>query len=171
MRPGCQPRPFRSRPSLLSDFRFLVWHFHLREPELSAFMKAEVQATSVLVDDSQVKGPTRVKHVFAHQKGPMMGPVVRTIGIARARVNIGLGQSRLQHAPVHPASGPIGRVTLHTDPKLASWAQNRCKCLARAQPACRRHLGRLHAVWKPALMEVSGWLSQATGCFNPLRHQ
>jgi transposase, IS5 family len=30
-----------------------------------------------------------VEHVFAHQKGPM-GLVVRTIGIARARVKIGL---------------------------------------------------------------------------------
>jgi transposase, IS5 family len=32
---------------------------------------------------------SRVEHVFAHQKG-MMGLVVRTIGIARARVKIGL---------------------------------------------------------------------------------
>ena len=30
-----------------------------------------------------------VKHVFAHEKGPM-GLVVRTIGLARARVKIGL---------------------------------------------------------------------------------
>ena len=30
-----------------------------------------------------------VEHVFAHEKGPM-GLVVRTIGIARARVKIGL---------------------------------------------------------------------------------
>ena len=30
-----------------------------------------------------------VEHVFAHQKGPM-GLVVRTIGLARARVKIGL---------------------------------------------------------------------------------
>ncbi len=30
-----------------------------------------------------------VEHVFAHQKGPM-GLVIRTIGIARARVKIGL---------------------------------------------------------------------------------
>ena len=30
-----------------------------------------------------------VEHVFAHQKG-LMGVVVRTIGIARARVKIGL---------------------------------------------------------------------------------
>jgi hypothetical protein len=29
------------------------------------------------------------EHVFAHQKGPM-GLVIRTIGIARARVKIGL---------------------------------------------------------------------------------
>ena len=32
---------------------------------------------------------SRVEHVFAHQKGPM-GLFVRTIGIARARVKIGL---------------------------------------------------------------------------------
>ena len=32
---------------------------------------------------------TRVEHVFAHQKGPM-GLVVRTIGLAQARVKIGL---------------------------------------------------------------------------------
>ena len=30
-----------------------------------------------------------VEHVFAHQKGPM-GLIVRTIGIARARVKIGI---------------------------------------------------------------------------------
>jgi len=30
-----------------------------------------------------------VEHVFAHQKGPM-GLIVRTIGIARARVKIGM---------------------------------------------------------------------------------
>jgi IS5 family transposase len=30
-----------------------------------------------------------VEHVFAHEKGPM-GLVVRTIGLARARVKIGL---------------------------------------------------------------------------------
>lgn len=38
-----------------------------------------------------------VEHVFARQKGPM-GLVVRTIGIARATVKIGLAQHRLQHA-------------------------------------------------------------------------
>ena len=32
---------------------------------------------------------SKVEHVFAHQKG-LMGPVVRTIAIARARVKIGL---------------------------------------------------------------------------------
>ncbi len=32
---------------------------------------------------------SKVEHVFAHQKG-LMGLVVRTIGIARARVKIGL---------------------------------------------------------------------------------
>jgi len=30
-----------------------------------------------------------IEHVFAHQKGPM-GLIVRTIGIARARVKIGM---------------------------------------------------------------------------------
>ena len=32
---------------------------------------------------------SKVEHVFAHQKG-LMGAVVRTIGLARARVKIGL---------------------------------------------------------------------------------
>ncbi len=32
---------------------------------------------------------SKVEHVFAHQKG-LMGMVVRTIGIARARVKVGL---------------------------------------------------------------------------------
>jgi transposase, IS5 family len=47
-----------------------------------------------------------VEHVFARQKGPM-GLVVRTIGLARASVKIGLANHRLQHAPgrlAHPAS-------------------------------------------------------------------
>ena len=47
-----------------------------------------------------------VEHVFAHQKGPM-GLIVRTIGIARARVKIGTGQSRLQHAPLRLADDKI----------------------------------------------------------------
>ena len=41
-----------------------------------------------------------VEHVFAQQKGHL-GLVVRTVGIARAGMRIGLGQSRLQHAPLH----------------------------------------------------------------------
>ena len=40
-----------------------------------------------------------VEHVFAHQKG-LMGLFVRTIGLARARLKIRAGQSRLQHAPL-----------------------------------------------------------------------
>src|SRR5215207_3177125 len=37
----------------------------------------------------EAKGRAAVEHVFAHEKGPM-GLVVRTIGLARARVKIGL---------------------------------------------------------------------------------
>ena len=39
--------------------------------------------------DRTLPGRTGPSHVFAHEKGPM-GLVVRTIGLARARVKIGL---------------------------------------------------------------------------------
>jgi transposase, IS5 family len=38
---------------------------------------------------AEIQRPRVVEHVFAHQKGPM-GLIVRTIGIARDRVTIGM---------------------------------------------------------------------------------
>ena len=48
-----------------------------------------------------------VEHVFAHEKGPM-GLVVRTIGLARARVKIGLANlvyNMVAHRPTRPGIG------------------------------------------------------------------
>ena len=44
---------------------------------------------------------SKVEHVFAHQKG-LMGLVVRTIGLARARVKIGLLNLAYNMRRLHP---------------------------------------------------------------------
>jgi IS5 family transposase len=46
-------------------------------------------ATTARANGAKAKVRAAVEHVFAHEKGPM-GLVVRTIGLARARVKIGL---------------------------------------------------------------------------------
>ena len=46
-------------------------------------------ANTARANGAKAKVRAAVEHVFAHEKGPM-GLVVRTIGLARARVKIGL---------------------------------------------------------------------------------
>jgi transposase, IS5 family len=43
-----------------------------------------------LANARKSKVRSAVEHVFAHQKGLMMGLFIRTIGLARARLKIGL---------------------------------------------------------------------------------
>jgi len=57
---------------------------HRKKPKSKPMPKPIARANGV---KSKVRAA--VEHVFAHEKGPM-GLVVRTIGLARARVKIGL---------------------------------------------------------------------------------
>ena len=64
--------------------RRLVSHIHRKKPRGRAMAPRTRRANA---RKSAVRAS--VEHVFAHQKGPM-GLVIRTIGLARARVKVGL---------------------------------------------------------------------------------
>jgi hypothetical protein len=83
-----------------------------------------------------------VEHVFAHEKGPM-GLVVRTIGLARARVKIGLA-NRLQHEandlayrPSRPGIG--GRRRPDAGPSITPIAGSQATDLAFSREPTRAH--------------------------------
>src|SRR4051794_5084847 len=86
-----------------------------------------------------------VEHVFAHEKGPM-GLVVRTIGLARARVKIRACQPRLQHEandlahrPSRPGIG--GRRRQDAGPTPIAGSQATGLAFSRAEPT-RAHPSR-----------------------------
>ena len=64
--------------------RGLVSRIHRKKPQGRPMPERTRRANAA---KSEVR--SKVEHVFAHQKG-LMGVVVRTIGLARARVKIGL---------------------------------------------------------------------------------
>jgi hypothetical protein len=64
--------------------RGLVSRIHRKKPKLRPMPRRTRRANAA---KSAVR--SNVEHVFAHQKG-LIGAVVRTIGLARARVKIGL---------------------------------------------------------------------------------
>ena len=66
------------------EARGLVSRIHRKQPKGRPMPDRTRRANAV---KSAVR--SKVEHVFAHQKG-LMGLVVRTIGLARARVKIGL---------------------------------------------------------------------------------
>lgn len=62
---------------------------------------------------------SRFAHVFADQKS-RTGLFIRTVGLTRATMRIGLGQYRLQHAPLPlPGAMDLSHVGLHTKRKAA----------------------------------------------------
>jgi IS5 family transposase len=64
--------------------RGLVSMIHFRKPPKKAMAEPRMKANAAR---SRVR--SAIEHVFAHQKGPM-NLCVRTIGLARARIKIGM---------------------------------------------------------------------------------
>src|SRR5215207_4507627 len=91
----CSTRPTRRamsgpiRPTALANERHLADNglrsrIHRKKPQTRP-----MPARTARANGRKWKVQAAVEHVFAHEKGPM-GLVVRTIGLARARVKIGL---------------------------------------------------------------------------------
>jgi IS5 family transposase len=81
---GPTPRTARPRNEAMLQARGLVSRIHRKKPPGRPMPRRTRRANAA---KSAVR--SAVEHVFAHQKGPM-ALVVRTIGMARARVKIGL---------------------------------------------------------------------------------
>ncbi len=69
--------------------RGLVSRIHRKKPQGRPMPARTRQANARQANARKSTVRSKVEHVFAHQKG-LMGLAVRSIGIARARVNIGL---------------------------------------------------------------------------------